>query len=59
MSGPVRDILRRAECIGIRLRLEGDRLKAALPDSDDPRVLEVVEQLRQHRDEVRHLLGNL
>jgi len=57
MTGTVHDILRRAESIGIRLRLEGDRLKASLPDSDDPRVLEVVEQLRQHRDEVRHFLG--
>jgi hypothetical protein len=56
MSGPVQDILRRAESVGIRLRLVGSKLKAALPDSDDPGVLEVVEQLRQHREEVRHLL---
>jgi hypothetical protein len=56
MSTPVQNILRRAESVGIRLRLEGSRLKAALPDSDDPRVVEIVEQLRQHRDEVCHLL---
>jgi hypothetical protein len=58
MTGTVHDILRRAESIGIRLRLEGARLKASLPDSADPRVLEVVEQLRIHRDEVRHFLDH-
>ena len=56
MSGPVQDILRRAGSVGIRLRLDGSKVKAILPDSNDPRVLDVVEQLRQHRDEVRSLL---
>lgn len=57
MSGPVQDILRRAGSVGIRLRLDGSKVKAILPDSNDPRVLDVVEQLRQHRDEVRFLLN--
>lgn len=57
MTGPVQDILRRAESVGIRLRLEGNKVKASLPDSNDPRVLDVVEQLRLHRDEVRFLLN--
>jgi hypothetical protein len=56
MSGIVQDILRRAESVSIRVRLEGNKLKAALPDADDPRVMEVVEQLPLHRDEVRHFL---
>jgi hypothetical protein len=60
MTGTVHDILRRAESIGIRLRLEGDRLKASLPDSDDPGVLEVaylkhaqvLEELRREEEPV-------
>ena len=53
------NVLRRAECVGIRLRLDGNKVKAILPDSNDPRVLDVVKQLRQHREEVRFLLNQL
>jgi hypothetical protein len=56
MSDTVQEILLRAESVGIRVRLEGNKLKTAVPDTSDPRVMEVVEQLRLHRDEVRHFL---
>jgi hypothetical protein len=58
MSATVQNLLLRAESAGIRLRLDGNKLKATLPDPDDPDVLEVVDQLRRHRDEVRHLLDS-
>jgi hypothetical protein len=57
MSGIVQGILLRAESVGIRLRLDGDKLKATLPDTYDQRVMEVVEQLRLHRDQIRDFLN--
>jgi hypothetical protein len=53
MSSCVEDILVEAAVLGIRLRLDGEKVKAALPKELDPRLNPVLEQLRNHRDEVR------
>ncbi|HZT72219.1 MAG TPA: hypothetical protein VE996_01040 [Terriglobales bacterium] len=55
-TASVLDLIREAEAAGIRLRVDGDKVKAALPDPPGP-VAPILARLRQHRTEVRQALS--
>ena len=53
MSARVEEIFVEAAILGIKLRLDGEKVKAALPNEFSVRLEPVLEQLRNHRDEIR------
>ena len=57
MSGsPVSVIVETLEASGVRFRLDGEKIKAKLPEPSPPEVLEALETLRARRSEVIVLL---
>ena len=57
MSGsPISVILETLEASGVRFRLDGEKIKARLPEPLPPDILEVLETLRARRSEVIVLL---
>lgn len=52
---PIFELLREAEAAGIRLRVDGDKVKAALPDPPEA-AAPILARLREHRAEVRQAL---
>jgi hypothetical protein len=45
-----------AEALGVRFRLDGDRVRARLPDDEQGRLAAVLKRLRENRDGVAELL---
>lgn len=57
MSGsPVSVIVETLEASGVRFRLDGEKIKARLPEPSPPEVLEALETLRVRRSELIALL---
>lgn len=56
MTTSVLDLIREAEAAGIRLRVEGDKVKARLPEPPEA-VAPILARLREHRAEVRQVLA--
>jgi hypothetical protein len=56
MSVCIEDILVEAAGLGIKLRLDGEKIKAALPKEPGARLQPVLERLRTRRDEVKIVL---
>jgi hypothetical protein len=58
MSKPsLQEVLQSLEARGVRFRLEGEKVKAALPKPTPPTVVRDLEALRARRDEVRRLIA--
>lgn len=49
-------IVRDLEAIGVRFRLDGQKVKARLPETSPPKVLRSIESLRSRRSDVAALL---
>lgn len=56
MSVSVLEVIKSLEAEGVRFRLDGDRVKATLPDPAPPHISETLGTLRVHRSEVVTLL---
>ncbi len=56
MSGSISEVVESLEARGIRFRVEGDKVKAVVPDPAPPDIIEAIESLRPHREEVRAVL---
>ncbi len=52
-----KELVAAAEAEGVVFRLEGTKVKLSVPEDKRPTVMPVIEALRPHRDEVRHLLA--
>jgi hypothetical protein len=55
-GSPVSVIVETLEASGVRFRLDGERIKARLPEPSPPEVLEALETLRARRSELIALL---
>jgi hypothetical protein len=53
---PVLAIVECLEAVGVRFRLDGEKIKAKLSEPVSPEVLHTLETLRAHRGEVATLL---
>ena len=57
MSGsPVEGIVESLEAVGVRFRLDGEKIKARLPESSSHEILKSLETLRTRRTELATLL---
>jgi hypothetical protein len=55
-TSPVLAIVECLEAAGVRFRLDGEKIKAKLPEPVSPEVLQTLETLRARRGEVATLL---
>ncbi len=56
MSGAIYEVVESLEARGIRFRVEGEKVKALIPDPAPPDIIQAIESLRPYKTEVRAVL---